>query len=628
MRIARRQVVLVVLLLCALVVSLQIPSWLEARSHQHCLSLSDTLSVCAASDMARFERKQRQFLEHARFDLSGNNGLHLDIAKNETVAFQLVFRQHEASEPLKVRIDSDALKGEALTLNKERVWSQFAAWYHPAENAGFSYGADSDVLPWPGDYPDALVPQGSTCTRGTSHFDAIDLSGEARTNQAIWFDLYVPTSTPTGEYQSKIKIAVGQHSAVEIPISVQVWPVTLPETPTIDAIAELYRTYALEGASKDKNSAAWRQMAHCYQQLAHQHRMVFMERWDDLSHFDWETHRQYAGPILDGSLFTAERGYWGPGVSKPVSVWRTPWEQDFDRHIDGPLADDVLQQYQRLAQQWREEADREGWSDTDYFAYILDEVDGRTDEAQAVEDSDEYIRFTHTVMAQLQEALDTGTGDESIDLLWTSHSNPAQWAGRPGLDLAGTIRLWAPNASAADPAYLQQRKASGERIWFYHDGHPSVGAHSINASGIEMRSWGVISERYNFDGQFMWAGNLGQDEAPYRLPTYSLKDDRYGNGVIVYPGGQLDKIGYPAVAGPIPSMRMKAWRRGLQDAELARLARAAGHGVDVDEILQRLVPVALADALRDGHKDAQWSDDPVDWIDMRQGLLRLAARTE
>ena len=178
--------------------------------------------------------------------------------------------------------------------------------------------------------------------------------------------------------------------------------------------------------------------------------------------------------------------------------------------------------------------------------------------------------------------------DQSVDLIWTSHTDPQTWQGIPGEDLKDITRLWTPSANSAKTNYLADRKKEGDRIWFYHSGHPAVGIHSINASGIEMRSWGVITARYNFDGHFMWALNLSDRDQPYHYPSYKKDDDRFGNGTMVYPGNKLDTIGMKSIPGPIPSMRLKAWRRGLQDAELIFLARKAGHEKEVDQMLKKL----------------------------------------
>ena len=64
------------------------------------------------------------------------------------------------------------------------------------------------------------------------------------------------------------------------------------------------------------------------------------------------------------------------------------------------------------------------------------------------------------------------------------------------------------------------------------------------------------------------------------------------------------------------------WRRGLQDAELARLAREAGHRKEVNKLLQQLIPRALSQ----GRGDAAWPRDSASWNRARVQLLKLASK--
>jgi len=138
-----------------------------------------------------------------------------------------------------------------------------------------------------------------------------------------------------------------------------------------------------------------------------------------------------------------------------------------------------------------------------------------------------------------------------------------------------------------------------------------------------MRTWGVIGARYGLTGQFMWAVNLGSDEKPFAEPSYKPDDDRFGNGVLVYPGNQMDKIGFAKIPGPIPSMRLKTWRRGLQDAELFFLAEQ-NNPTDARKLIRSMIPEALAEA----RGDASWSGKPADWINFKQSLLEIASQSD
>ncbi len=599
------------------------PIWFENLSSDACMEFDVGIAICAASDMAKLSNHGRVPLEHESLAIK-KGALRLDAARNETVAFQLIIQNRIGNISDSISFQMVDLVSDLYKLDAREFTSFYQAWYHYVNKGGYSWGPKSAVLKWPEYYPDTLIPQYSEC----SHPDDplyLDVKVPAKRNglQAMWVDIYIPKNQPEGLYKSNIIATLSSGQVLEIPLELTIWSATLPDKPTFDAVGEVYRTYKLEGAGEDVSTLAWKKMSHCYQKMAHKHRMVFIERSGNIDEGDgWSRYDSVFDPVLSGSLFTSENNYTGPGVNIPVSVWRTPWAQDFDVELKKPLTQDQLKRYRNLASEWSQHVKEKNWDDTDYFAYIFDEIDGPTDNPVLTSKRRDYLEMTHLQMKNVQNALDSGSGDKSIDLLWTSHSDPVQWSGIDGLDLSDIVRLWAPNAHAASPGFLGLQKKQGDKIWFYHSGHPSVGVHSINASGIEMRTWGVIGARYQFDGQLMWAINLGNDDQPFAIPSYKDDDDRFGNGVMVYPGNQLPKIGFSARPGPIPSMRLKTWRQGLQDAELTTLASNNGHGSEVAALLHEMIPVALAEATESA---AQWSTNTSSWINFHRKLLRLAS---
>lgn len=578
--------------------------------------------------MARVSRTGAIPLDHPDFDLS-QGGVQLRAAKNETVAFQLIFRTVDSTKPIEVSIDSSHWIMQSGKPANDFEQQSFQAHYHHVSNGAYSWGPKTAVLPWPADYPDALIPQKKACSsEAQALFSSISLPASKHKNQALWIDTYVPPTMPAGRYQQLVTVKLSG-DILTIPINLTVFNTTLPDKPSFDAVGELYRTYRLEGAGEDRSTAQWQVLSHCYQQLAHQHRMVFMERTPDIPTGEKrDNYIRTFSPVLSGKLFTTEYGYIGTGQNTPVSVWRTPWPQAYNVTLEAALNDAVLERYKALSREWAETVHQQGWAETRFFAYIFDEVDGPHSGPDTKSENETYLAMVHqqmermqqTIDAGVQQAIDAGAPQTDIDLLWTSHANPASWAGKAELDLTGKVRLWSPNASAADPGFLAERISEGNKAWFYHSGHPAVGAHSINASGIEMRTWGVIAARYGLQGNFMWAVNLGSDERPFAEPSYKPDDDRFGNGVMVYPGNQLDKIGFDKAPGPIPSMRLKAWRRGLQDAELFLLAKEQD-SVAADALIEMMIPAALADA----EGKAQWPQDPAAWIDFKAALLVLAS---
>ena len=95
-----------------------------------------------------------------------------------------------------------------------------------------------------------------------------------------------------------------------------------------------------------------------------------------------------------------------------------------------------------------------------------------------------------------------------------------------------------------------------------------------------------------------------------------------GDGTLFYPG---QDVIYPAgdrgIAGPISSIRMKNWRRGVQDYEYLRLARSLGHGAEVEAIVAERIPAVLSDAT--GLPVKSWSSRGADWEASRRAIADL-----
>lgn len=605
--------------------------WWMSRAGQGCTQGPGALSICALHPSARPTADADLPPGRPWVDLE-EGPLALHAARNEVVSFQLGLSASGLAEQ-QVSVQLTDLTGPDGALLEAQPNAQlFLAHFVQVDPGGYTWGPQSQVLPWPERYPDALIPFRKPCQPQETLIQTFPVPAPDHENQLVWVDLYVPPQTPPGQYQGQLQVK-SEGQTREIPLRLQVWEATLPHTNSVDAFTELYQAYSSEGIQGGLLNPAWRQMARCYQQLAHQHRVVFAERFSQtpgpqLENPEpdpeaWANYDDAYHGALSGELFSAQQGYHGPGQDTPVSVWRTPWPQVWNEKVTSSLRRSTLYEYEDLARAFTQHVLERGWTRTRLLAYLFDEVDGGTDEDHSAL-TPEQIKLAHEQMRRVQLSLDLGSPEIPIDLLWTSHADPSAWTQDPELDLRGTIRLWAPNAAAARPDFLQERAQQGERAWFYHAGHPHVGLHTINASGLELRTWGLLAARYQLQGNFIWAADLGDPEAPWAHPSYRREDDRFGNGTLVYPGARLDRIGHLSAPGPIPSMRLKAWRRGLQDAELAQLARSKGHAQEVDQRLKEHIPAALAEV--EAGDDPTWPQDAASWDALRLDLLRWASQ--
>jgi hypothetical protein len=313
-----------------------------------------------------------------------------------------------------------------------------------------------------------------------------------------------------------------------------------------------------------------------------------------------------------------------------VNFWRAPFAEAYDGRVPNFTAEQ-LAKYTEGSKEFWAHVMAHHWEGKRFFAYILDEAGRMTPRSVSN-------------MGKLQAALDEGAGKGHLNLIWTSHTNPSTLVNDPGTELRGVVRWWSPNGLACDPGFLAPRAKMGETVWFYHHGHPAVGVHAINANGVELRTWGTIDWRYKLSGSFWWAMDLSDAKEPLTVPVYSRRDSRFGNGVLFYSGARLPDIGIPAIDGPVGSLRMKAYRRGLQDYEYCWLLAQKGKGAVADALIQKLIPEALADAAHGrgelgasaekaeqsgkgigkfvGPEKAPWQTEPNAWYQMREDLAK------
>jgi hypothetical protein len=199
--------------------------------------------------------------------------------------------------------------------------------------------------------------------------------------------------------------------------------------------------------------------------------------------------------------------------------------------------------------------------------------------------------------------------------------------GRPLL-LRGVTDAWSPSygdtidvyfSPANFPEPAQQRRALGERYWTYNGRPPGAGSMILDTNGVALRTWGLIAERYDIELWYAWEGLYFSDRYNRGGPTDVLHDSvtfdertkggsdfGNGDGVLAYPG-------------PLPSLRLKALRRGLQDRLLLRELRRCGGGKIADRIVEREVPRALGEVEAEG--EPSWSLDESSWEEARLEVL-------
>jgi hypothetical protein len=135
----------------------------------------------------------------------------------------------------------------------------------------------------------------------------------------------------------------------------------------------------------------------------------------------------------------------------------------------------------------------------------------------------------------------------------------------------------------------------------------------------------LFSNAITFGRKYEW-GNLTNIRTRFEFGVFG-DHTANGDGVLIYPG--KDEI-YPdesyEIMGPIASLRLKLWRRGIQDIDYLTMA-AAINETRVNEIVNNMIPSVLWELGSRGqgylNADATWDSNPDIWEAARKELADI-----
>ncbi len=129
-------------------------------------------------------------------------------------------------------------------------------------------------------------------------------------------------------------------------------------------------------------------------------------------------------------------------------------------------------------------------------------------------------------------------------------------------------------------------REAGEELWWYVCTGPRApyATGFIDHGGAEFRTWLWQTWQYKMNGTLYWASSFWCDatKAPayparniYEVPVFfNETGNEFGNGdgTLIYPPRAVYEPGAePILDGPVPSLRLTAWRDGLEDVEYFRI---------------------------------------------------------
>lgn len=502
----------------------------------------------------------------------------LRAARNETVAFQLILSCPDKLDGVEIAFSPLTHERLPALIGAEDI-IPYRQWYVPVEKATDRAGSTG-----PGEYPDPLIPFRDPYSPEKPDI-ASPLTLEPGRNLPVWVDIRVAPGTPAGKYRGEAAISAAGNPLLRLKIDLVVWPFSLPSTPPLKVFFDLYGWRWARGEKLPWSlcSETWEVLSR-YEVMAHRHGFS-NGHWGLMpggaeqatQGVDWSAYDRFLGTVIDGSLF--EDG-------EPPACWELPFPENWDP------GDEVLAAYCRqVVEHW----DQKGWDLERAFAYVWDEKGP-----------------DHPRVKSYGEVLRKASRDR-INYFYTCPPSPP---------LFGVVDWWAPRASSYEPAEMRARQALGDKAFFYHAGEPAVGLMCLDADGLAWRTWAWMAWIYGSDGFFDWSANFWSED-PYRDPMGF--DDDNGNMYLFYPGRGLENLGLPALAGPVPSFRLKALRRGIQDYGYFALAREAG--LNIESTLRLVVRRGLGVTGAYGIDRRAWSRDPEAWYQARDKVGEILSET-
>ena len=604
------------------------------------------IRVWALNDIEKVSPITGARLESGRYETGGdddyklgnfvwdakNRTIMLFGSKNEVIAFQLMIeRLIDKLSNVRVTV-GDLIGPEGFRIKSNPYIEVFREWYV----------RKGDL--W---LPDPLLPLVDRKPfKATFNIPAEDNGVPDQKVQGIWVDIYIPREARPGVYKGNLTITADElEKPIVLNIRLEVLPLIIPDRISFDIELNNYNNIAsMHKVDRASEFNRYLEIELRYHQLAHKHRQTLnilpysqsggiyynyvpkIERSDNkVKIVDWSSWDKEFGRYLDGSAFTREMGYYGPGEGVPVAHFYLPFHENWPMPIEeyyklagyfagckddkefmermvkfaeemppiekafkAGYAEGIVEIVTEYAKHFAEK----GWTSTGFQFYLNNKWywkrpshGGRGtsywlfDEPHFLDDF-LALRWFHTLFREGVER----SGATNVNFVYRVDIS------RPQLDrglIANLTTLWVTAYGAFEKYHelcMEYKRMYNITFWAYSTG-PDVDQSNLGIMAYVYRVWLLGA-----DGCLVYWTSFPSN------PTKCWKEaDRLA---IVYPGTYF---GYD---GPLPSMRLKVQRRAQQDIEyLNMLAKVANWNRD-------LVTRALAVFLAPQGQEQDYADNP------------------
>ena len=542
-------------------------------------ALAGVRRVWATNDGEKIERDARSSLDVISNSTFDGRSVRLAGARNEVLAFQVIVEADEVGiRGLSARLKELRMGADRIVYAPPRTDPTdyvgrpiqiFAVHYMQVSTPSYaswvyergSPAAPADPAGWK---PVQLVPENARADRG-----GLPVAVRPDENQSIWIEIYVGRDCKPGRYGGSIEIDADGSTRL-LPIELEVLDFTLPDENSMHAML----FYASDQAERYQG----RNLDPEYHRLAHRYRVELVGAYDEqtlprvqgrFSGADFTRAARYEGPGEGVGTVLAPRTFYSPG-------------RDFDER-------------------------RSAWARSDTWMTFLRERFPRTITFLYVPDEPRPADYPRIRALADNIHSNPGPGRALPIFVTSKYVEP----------LDGAIDIWCAGPLGFDVGRAATERARGREFWFYNGGRPAGGAITIDAPATDARAtiwaafkhdvrvyfyWHAVHWRHNSQkqgerDQNVWAETITFDNR--RQSNKAIDDQGYihGDGVLLYPGEErLHPEEDRGIAGPIATIQLANFRRGLQDHQYLTLAKGLGLDAAVRDALTAIVPRVFSEA--------------------------------
>jgi hypothetical protein len=454
--------------------------------------------------------------------------IRLHAARNEFVAFQVLLRgQIKGARPKLTFAGEEGAKIQAT----------FGYYHHVNSKKG--------------SLPDPIVPLSGTISVPTE-----DENIAGQKNGSLHAEIYVPHVVKAGDYAGRLTLEAGGQT-LALDVSLRVWNFTLPDY--LSFLPEM-NCYGLPANERD------------YYRLAHRHRTVLNRvpysqngtvsdgcapAWDGKK-LDWSAWDQRFGPYFDGSAFgdLPRRGVPLDIFYLPLHEnWPTPMAGNFNGSYwaDQAFPDSYRRNFVEATRQMAEHFQAKKWHDTLFLGFLNNKVDFKRNGWSRGSSPwllDEPANWQdYWALRYFGKAFHEGRNQApgQAKLVFRCDISRPQWQ-RDGFDGLLDYNVGGGAMRPYHRPVFDRKAANGEIVIEY------AGSNAIEDSNMQAVGWALDSWSLGSDGVLPWQ-TIGNGDSWRNADPLAL----------FYPDRNSGE------RPPIPSIRLKAYRRGQQDVEYLTL---------------------------------------------------------